>query len=65
MAKKSTNSVAGEAAPKEVIHIERGPWDIDTATVIDVQELSPTEVMVVTSGNGSYRLTREEAAPFL
>lgn len=66
MAKKNTDSVAGEAAPKaDIVHIERGPWDIDPATVIDVQELSPAEVMVVTSGNGSYRLTREEAAPFL
>ena len=47
-----------------IVHIERGPWDIDIATVTDVQELAPSDVLV-TAGGATYRLTREEAAPFL
>lgn len=47
-----------------IIHIERGDWDIDPETVTEVQELAPDEVMVITTG-GSYRLTRDEAKPFL
>lgn len=47
-----------------IVHIERGPWDIDPAAVTEVQELSPAEVLVLTP-QASYRLTCEEAAPFM
>lgn len=48
-----------------VVHIARGPWDIDKRQVKEIQEISPSEVMVIMQAGASYRLSREEAQPLL